>query len=308
RCLDQAEALRLGLDARGCLEAIDLQLEELVLAHQLVSPSLQIMEVVAAGGDRRRKAQVQQRHQERRREDAGGQDEEARAGIEGHPPARRAAMPGRDGAAALRRGGASVVAACCLRTGNSPCPRGARRTTQGERADHEAIFSATRSTALRARGLRSTSAASGRTGRRVTIRRPARCPQTQVGRWGGQMQSRDSRAMKVFTTRSSSEWKEMTARRPPGRRMRSAALSPVPRFSSSWLTAMRSAWNTRVDGSTPRGRCCLTPATKRPRSAAVLNGLVVRRRAIAAATRLASGSSPYSARIRARTRSFAPFT
>src|SRR2546425_9063391 len=316
RCLDQAEALSLRLDARRRVEAIDLQLEELVLTHELVSARLEVVEVVTARGDRRRKSQIEQRGEKRRREHTGGEDEEARSQgerplcakrIERHAPARRAARPGLDGVA-FRHGTRAARSALRLRTSNSPDPRGARRTTQRERADHEAIFSATRSTALRVRGLRSTSAASGRTGRRVTIRRPARCPQTQVGRWGGQMQSRDSRAMKVFTTRSSSEWNEMTARRPPGRRMRSAAASPCSRFSNSWFTAMRSAWNTRVDGSTLRGRFCLTPATNRPRSAAVSNGRVVRRRDTAAAMRLASGSSPYSAKIRASSRSFVPFT
>src|SRR2546428_553661 len=65
--------------------------------------------------------------------------------------------------------------------------------------------SATRRAALRARGLRPTSAEAARSGRRVTTRKPARCPQTQVGRWGGQMQSRDSRAKNCLTIRSSSE-------------------------------------------------------------------------------------------------------
>ena len=78
------------------------------------------------------------------------------------------------------------------------------------------------------------------------------------------MQSRDSRAKKRLTVRSSSEWNEMTASRPPGRRIRDAAARPRSRFAISPFTAMRSAWNTLVAGSIDRRRRSFTPATKRP--------------------------------------------
>jgi len=66
-------------------------------------------------------------------------------------------------------------------------------------------LSATRIRALLARGLALTSSSPGRTGRRVTKRSVARCPQVQTGCPGGQMQSMLSRRMKSFTILSSRE-------------------------------------------------------------------------------------------------------
>src|SRR2546422_767460 len=58
----------------------------------------------------------------------------------------------------------------------------------------------------------------------------------------------------------------------------------------------------------PRGRRVFTPATKRPSSSAAAKGAFCRRRAIAAATRAASGSSPYARKIRRSSGSLQLFT
>jgi len=169
----------------------------------------------------------------------------------------------------LATGRCSTRRACGARTG--------LRERQGRR-------SAARSAALRARGLRSTSAEAARSGRRVRTRRPARCPQTQVGRWGGQMQSRDSRREELFDDpileRLERDHDDASAGSEDahGRRQR------LLEFASSSLTAMRRAWKTRVAGSMPRGLRVFTPATKRPRSSAAPNGVLTRRRTIAPAT------------------------
>ncbi len=51
-----------------------------------------------------------------------------------------------------------------------------------------------------------------------------------------------------LTVRSSSEWKEMTATRPPGRSTRCASARPRASDASSSLTTMRRAWKTRRAG------------------------------------------------------------
>src|SRR5687767_13784321 len=201
----QAEALRFSLDARGGIQSRALHFEEGVLTAQLVTHALEALRLVAARRDRGRLREVED------------DEEEHRADRQRHD-GERAHFPG-------GTCGAAVAWNSMPRT--RPCLKGAahRRRPDRLRGDQE-IFSEIRRTALRARGLRATSAESARSGRRVTTRKPARCPQTQVGRWGGQMQSRDSRTKKCLVIRSSSEWKEMTARRPPGRSARRAASRP----------------------------------------------------------------------------------
>src|SRR6185503_9871829 len=96
--------------------------------------------------------------------------------------------------------------------------------------------SAARSLALRARGLRSISAAAGTSGRLVRTRRPhspAACIERRT----------------CFTTRSSSEWNVMTTSLPPGRSRAATVCRQSPSPSSSRLTQMRTAWNVRVAGS-----------------------------------------------------------
>ena len=74
----------------------------------------------------------------------------------------------------------------------------------------------TRSLALRARGLAADSASEAMRGRLVRIFSRGVWPQVQIGWRGGQMQSCASRRKARLTMRSSSEWKEMMATRPPG--------------------------------------------------------------------------------------------
>ena len=73
-------------------------------------------------------------------------------------------------------------------------------------------------------------------------------PQTQMGRPGGQMQPAAWPLKNSLTVRSSSEWNEIAAMRPPGRSTRYASSRPRASDSSSLLTLMRSAWKTRRAG------------------------------------------------------------
>ena len=62
------------------------------------------------------------------------------------------------------------------------------------------------------------------------------------------MQPRARSARKRFTRRSSSEWNEMAASRPPGRRTVQADGSARSSEPSSSFTAIRIAWKTRLAG------------------------------------------------------------
>src|SRR6185436_2900746 len=201
----ETEAPRFGFDACGGIKSRTLHFEQSVLTTQLVTLLLEALRLVAARRDGGGLGEIEDGQEEHRADRRRHDDERAHfpRGTGTVPPARH-----RVRAVRARRKLAAH-----------------RRRPDGLRGDQE-IFSEMRRTALRARGLRATSAESARSGRRVTTRKPARCPQTQVGRWGGQMQSRDSRTKNCFAIRSSSEWKEMTARRPPGRSARMAASRP----------------------------------------------------------------------------------
>ena len=98
--------------------------------------------------------------------------------------------------------------------------------------------SAIRSLALRLLGLSETSSSEGRMGLRVTAINVALCWQSQNGISGGQMQSAVSRLMNCLTDRSSNEWNEMTASRPPGRSRSRAWGNARSRAPNSSLTAI----------------------------------------------------------------------
>ena len=68
------------------------------------------------------------------------------------------------------------------------------------------------------------------------------------------MHPRARAAMNRFTRRSSREWNEIAANRPPGRRIVQAGGSARSSDSSSSFTAMRIAWNTRLAGCPPAKR------------------------------------------------------
>ena len=102
-------------------------------------------------------------------------------------------------------------------------------------------FSATRSLALRARGLCASSSSPDTMGFRLTSFSFGFLPHTHTGNSGGQMQPVASSYSVFLMIRSSSEWKEITAKRPPVFRCAAAASSMGGRASSSPLTAMRMA-------------------------------------------------------------------
>jgi hypothetical protein len=68
------------------------------------------------------------------------------------------------------------------------------------------------------------------------------------------MQPRARSARKRFTRRSSSEWNEMAASRPPGRSSSQASGSAASSWASSSLIATRIAWNVRFAGWPPAKR------------------------------------------------------
>src|SRR5260221_3146590 len=254
--VDHPESLSVGRDARRRVEPRALDLEQGVLPAKLIALAGELLDVVAGHRQRGRLADIEHRQAERQgdRGDREPEDPEIprggahdRRGPE-RDRARACLAPqpnvaGEDARYAARRGTHGAHGGGAPRT-----PGGRRNKPDRLRGDHDPSFSATRSLALRARGWRIVSSAAAINGRRETTRKPARCPQTQVGRWGGQMQSRDSRAMYCFTARSSSERKAMTASRPPRRRVLIAASRPLARFASSSFPATRSAWKTRVAG------------------------------------------------------------
>ena len=152
--------------------------------------------------------------------DAGGGA--SRGGARGMPARRRrrAARARRRGARGRARAGgawrrsraARVARACGGRGGAASCGGAASSS-----------FRAARRRADFARGLAAISPGVGATARRVSSSASGSRPQTQTGRSGGQMQPRARSARKRFTRRSSSEWNEIPAKRPFGRRMSQAS-------------------------------------------------------------------------------------
>src|SRR3989454_4056629 len=163
----------------------------------------------------------------------------------------------------------------------------------------------TRSRADEERGFAAFSRALGRIALREVARSSGCLPQTQIGKSGGHSQPRSRSRMKRLTSRSSSEWKLITASLPPGRSMEKAEGSAASSDPSSSLTAMRKAWNTRFAGCpSPNlagaGMAVLIVST---RSLVRSKGCSFRRRTIAFAIWRAYRSSPERLKIGARSRS-----
>src|SRR6516165_813589 len=110
-----------------------------------------------------------------------------------------------------------------------------------------AVRSAARSFADRARGLSAISCSLGASGRLVRMRKLGATCLTS-GKCRDPPLALPRSARKFLTIRSSSEWNETTASRPPGLSTRSAASSARCSSSSSSLTRIRSAWKVRVAG------------------------------------------------------------
>ena len=89
--------------------------------------------------------------------------------------------------------------------------------------------------------------------------------------------------MNRFTIRSSSEWKLMTASRPPGRSIEKAEGNAASSEPSSSFTAMRRAWKTRFAGcpSPNRAGAGIAALIVSTRSLVRSNGRSFRRRTIA---------------------------
>src|SRR3990170_4977431 len=108
--------------------------------------------------------------------------------------------------------------------------------------------SATRSLALRARGLAAASPRDGRIGFGVRSRNTAGAG-TCAGQGTVVLTARPASPRSVcLTMRSSSEWKEITATRPPTLSARTTSGNPALSSPSSSFTAMRNAWKVRVAG------------------------------------------------------------
>ena len=155
---------------------------------------------------------------------------------------------------------------------------------------------ATRRCAEAERGLSAISPALGATPPRVISFASGSRPQRQTGNSGGQTQPRARSARNRLTRRSSSEWNEIAASRPPVASMSHACGSAASIASSSPLTAIRIAWKVRLaglprpkraDGGRPartastssevvaRGRC--STISPRDRAGVLLVGVVAER-------------------------------
>ena len=143
-------------------------------------------------------------------------------------------------------------------------------------------------------GFAAVSAALGRIAFRDVERSSGVLPHTHTGKSGGQSHPRSRSRMKRLTIRSSSEWKLITASRPPGRSIAKADGNAASREPSSSLTAMRNAWNTRLAGcpSPKRAGAGMAALIVSTRSPVRSNGCSFLRRAIAFAICRAYRSSP----------------
>src|SRR5690348_6173658 len=151
-------------------------------------------------------------------------------------------------------------------------------------------FSATRNTALRARGLRASSASPGVCA--WPIRRNVNGADGAGGkprRTGG---SCDWSRRNCLTARSSREWKLITHRRPPGRSRATAPRNPRASASISPFTAMRRAWKLRVAGCLPEGGRPTMPAIRSANSPVRAMGALRRCATMARAMRRLMRSSP----------------
>ena len=161
----------------------------------------------------------------------------------------------------------------------APPPTAAAQPMTSTRASRHASFSATRSSALRARGLRRTSASLGRglaaDELQARLRRRAAAPAGARAR----DRAATARCMKRLTARSSSEWKLMATSRPPGASTSSAPRRPRSSCPSSSLMNMRSAWKVRVAGCLPGSRVRTARATSSASCAVRVSG-VARARAL----------------------------
>ena len=97
-------------------------------------------------------------------------------------------------------------------------------------------------------GCAATSPGVGMTARWVSTSASGTRPHAHTGKSGGQMHPRARSARKRFTRRSSREWNEIAASRPPGRSSAQAWGSALSRAFSSSFTAILIAWNTRLAG------------------------------------------------------------
>ena len=146
-----------------------------------------------------------------------------------------------------------------------------------------------RSRADFARGFWAISPGVGTTERRKTGSASGVRPHAQTGRSGGQMQPWARSARKRLTRRSSSEWNEIAASRPPGRSACQASGSASSSWSSSPLTAIRIAWKERLAGCPPpkRAGAGIAAVIASTSSKVVASGPSSRRRTISRAIRSA---------------------
>ena len=131
-------------------------------------------------------------------------------------------------------------------------------------------------------------------GLRVTLRSVCTKPQVHTGASRGQVQPFSRDCMALLTILSSSEWKLMTAMRPPTFSRSGAVSISEATAPSSSLTAMRMAWKLRFAGccfsrSAAAGMADLMMSTS---SSVVFISCSWRRLAMARAIRAAWRSSP----------------
>jgi hypothetical protein len=174
--MDHAEALGVRRDPSGRIEPGALDIEERVLPAQLVALGSQLLDVIAGHRKRRGLGHIDEREREAKDDPGDGEPEDAdvpRGGSNsGNGRSDNDSARARSAAQGDGRDSASGAAGFARR-GRAPF-KGRRNKPDRLRGDHGTSFSATRSLALRARGLRIISPSDAINGRRETTRKPAR--------------------------------------------------------------------------------------------------------------------------------------
>ena len=159
-----------------------------------------------------------------------------------------------------------------------------RRATAARRPLHGS-FSATRSSALRARGLRATSASPGRALAADELQARPRLQRHHRQARERRIDLRRARCMKCLTGAILERVEADHGEAPAGASTSSAAARPRSSWPSSSLMYMRSAWKVRVAGCLPGSRVRTAPATSAASSAVRVSGPLLRARSRSPAPR-----------------------
>ena len=243
-------------DAHRRLELSAGELQVLLLDERLGQLALQGVDSLLIGCDDRVRGRRRCQGRRRRRDAQGPEDGRLRRSV--RAAARRRSTTSSLGRARRRRSPRATTGGA---VGSGPAVVEAARSAAGHQAAPPARRSAARSLRTgRTRDCGPPRPAEGSRAPRVSTRTVGTAPQTQ-GRPAGQTQPPVAALGEGrFTSRSSPEWYEMhDTTAPRDQQVERGSRAPAASTSSSSLTAMRSAWNTRLAGWP--GRLRATPGS-----------------------------------------------